>query len=58
MKAVAQLGDVLCAKGVRLEVARSAEAIEGAAVCIVLAGSGSFIGKRRKGVRICAARVG
>ena len=45
MKAVARLGDVLGTKGVRHEVARSAEAIEGAEVCIVLADSGSYLAK-------------
>ncbi len=41
MRAVAQLGEALGAKGVRQEVVRSAEAAKGAGLCIVLAKSDS-----------------
>ena len=41
MRAVAQLGEALGAKGVRHEIVQSAKAIEGARVCIVLANSDS-----------------
>jgi hypothetical protein len=41
MRAVALLGEALGAKGVRHEIVRSAEALEGARLCIVLANSDS-----------------
>jgi hypothetical protein len=41
MKAAAQLGRALAAKGVRHEIARSVAGIEGAGFCIVLGNSGS-----------------
>ena len=39
MRAVAQLGEALGAKGVRQEVVRSAEATKGAGLCVILAKS-------------------
>src|ERR1700760_313381 len=39
MRAAAQLGEALGAKGVRHEIIRSTEALEGARLCIILANS-------------------
>ena len=67
MRAVAQLGEALGAKGVRQEVVRSAEAAKGAGLCIVLAKSDSRLaegfprGQRltiAESLRITPGRVG
>ncbi len=67
MRAVAQLGEALGAKGVRQELVRSAEAAKGAGLCIVLAKSDSRLaegfprGKRltiAESLRITPGRVG
>ncbi len=67
MSAIAQLGKALGAKGVKHEIARSAEAAEGAALCIVVANADSLLAQGfprgatssgPEGLRMTPGRVG